>query len=242
MYHSESQRSRPRKPRTSERGIAQPRRRKGLATEIENEIDELAGDAESYTARNLMEEESSQGTGIGNALRVRPRRAAAVAAVEANRSKRWDEDIDFGDDHEDEEDEDDDEDEAAEDGDIMMEEEPDDEDDEVDESYRGRLHGNAGRGRGRPSARGRAPPIISSSGGPPYGTSAPFSNTRTTYAQSNGPNGEHMIDPELRGPDGEEDGGTANAGVAPAAEGNEDGDEEAEESNAHQYPTEHFVH
>lgn len=215
----------PRKPRVGANSSAGPsRRRKGPASELDNEIDELAGDGESYVTRGVADlDVNIDGEGIGGALLTRPRRAAAVAAVQANRSRRWDEDIDFGDDIEEEEDDDDEEDEVNPDADVMMEEE-DDDDDEVDAGYQPRT-GPSGRGRGRPPQRGRMRPIVSSSGGPPFdlnGVGTPFSNTRNSY-------GNHPGNPVING-DVRMDGSHASPRVAPAAEGN-DGDEEG----AHAY-------
>lgn len=204
----------PRKPRAGGSSAGPSRRRKGPASELDNEIDELAGDGESYVTRGVADLDVNSEEGIGGALLARPRRAAAVAAVQANRSRRWDEDIDFGDDIEEEEDDDDEEDEVNPDVDVMMDED-DDEEDEVDAGYHPRP-GQGTRGRGRPPQRGRMRPIVASSGGPPYdlsGVGTPFSNTRTSY-------GNHpMMDTRM-------DGTHASPRVAPAAEGNEDGEEE----------------
>lgn len=210
----------PRKPRATERsaGGTSRRGRKGPAAELDNEIDELAGDGESYVTRGVADLEIANGAGIGGALLSRPRRAAAVAAVQANRSRRWDEDIDFGDDGEEEEEDDDEEDEVNPDADVMMEDEDDEDEDADGSGYRAR-GGQSSRGRGgRPPGRGRVP--VSSSGGPSYGMSgavAPFSHSRTIYGH------ENLIDPELRH---RMEGNHASPRVAPAAEGNEDGEEE----------------
>ena len=217
-HRSTAKAPKPRKPRTSDRSVAGPsRRRKGPASELDNEIDELAGDGESYVTRGVADlDMNNEIDGIGGALLARPRRAAAVAAVQANRSRRWDEDIDFGDDIEEEDDDDDEEDEVNPDVDVMMDED-DDEEDEVDTAgYRPR--GQATRGRGRPPQRGRMNPIVASSGGPPYdlnGVGTPFSNARNSY----GAHGTAMMDARMEG-------NHASPRVAPAAEGNEDGEEE----------------
>jgi hypothetical protein len=161
--------------------------------------------------------------GIGGALLSRPRRAAAVAAVQANRSRRWDEDIDFGDDGEEEEDDDDEEDEVNPEADVLMEDEDDDEDEADGSGYRAR-NGQPSRGRGgRPPGRGRVP--VSSSGGPSYGMNsaiAPFSNSRPSYGHGLH-SGENLIDPDLHN---RMEASHASPRVAPAAEGNEDGEEE----------------
>jgi hypothetical protein len=107
--------------------------------------------------------------GIGGVLLSRPRREAAVAAVYANRSHRWDKDIEFGDDGEEEEEDDDEEDEVNLEVNFMMEDGRDD-DDRVDGSGYGARNSQPNRGRGPPPRRGRVP--VSSSGGSPYGMNA----------------------------------------------------------------------
>jgi hypothetical protein len=172
---------------------------------LDNEIDELAGDGDSYMSRQGGD---AEGDGIeGVATRSRPRRAAAVAAVAANRNRRWDEDIDFGDEGEEEEDDDDEEDDISRE-DVLMEDDMDDEDEEEADNqspYRNRTAATNGasvpgsRPRGRPAGRGKVP-LMSGSGGSHYrlnGVGAPFSNART----------EQAIDPD---------------GLAPAAEGTEE--------------------
>ena len=214
-----------RKPRTTERSAAGTSRRgrKGPAAELDNEIDELAGDGESYVTRGVADLETNNADGIGGALLSRPRRAAAVAAVQANRSRRWDEDIDFGDDGEEEEDDDDEEDEVNPEADVMMEDDDDDEEEADGSGYRAR-NGQPSRGRGgRPSGRGRVP--VSSSGGPFYGMNggiAPFSNSRPSYGHGLA-SGENLMDQDLQN---RMEGSHASPRVAPAAEGNEDGEEE----------------
>ncbi|CAG8662861.1 6588_t:CDS:2, partial [Acaulospora colombiana] len=181
----------PRKAQTKERPVAAPSRRarKTIATELDNEIDELAGDGDSYMSRQAGDVEVDGFEGA--AIRSRPRRAAAVAAVAANRNRRWDEDIDFGDDGEEEEDDEDDEDEVSRE-DVLMEEDIDDEDEEEadDQAHRNRAgvaNAGTGRPRGRPAGRGKLPLMSMSGDYRLKGVVAPFSNARTE--QSTDPNG-----------------------------------------------------
>ncbi|KAG8796914.1 hypothetical protein FRC17_007912 [Serendipita sp. 399] len=177
-----------RKPRKEGSTPTVPRRRK-VVSELDNEIDELAGDGDAYVSR-LAEGETEVSSGV----RSRPKRAAAVAAVAANRSARWDEGLDLGEDVEDEDEDDEDEDdEAGPEVDGPMDDDYDEEEEEMDKPMYGRgrgggVVGGAGAGRGR----GRA---IASSGGPMFGTVAPFRNKQAPYAM--GPPG--MVDEEYHG-------------------------------------------
>jgi len=216
----------PRKPRTAERAVGgnSRRGRKGPATELDYEIDELAGDGESYVTRGVADlDVNSNVDGIGGALLSRPRRAAAVAAVQANRSRRWDEDIDFGDEGEEEEEDDDEEDEVNPDAEVMMDDDDDDEEEADGAAYRAR-NGQANRGRGgRPAGRGRA--HISSSSGPSHvmnGVTSALGTVRAPYGLSQHPN-SNAVDLDPRG---RVEGSHASPRVAPAAEGNEEGEEE----------------
>ncbi|CAG7853220.1 SubName: Full=Related to ZAP1-metalloregulatory protein involved in zinc-responsive transcriptional regulation {ECO:0000313/EMBL:CCA72908.1} [Serendipita indica DSM 11827] len=113
------------------------RRNRRTNSELDNEIDELAGDADAYMAR-LNAAGSANGDEEAG-VRARPRRSAAVAAMQANRSKKY-QDVDFGDDGEEEEEEDDedDEDEVGPDGDAGMDEDDEEDDEEEDaDGYRG---------------------------------------------------------------------------------------------------------
>lgn len=211
-------------------------RKRKIATELENEIDELAGDGDGPRI------EDSNGSSVGT--RERPKRAAAIAAVAATR-KRWDQDLDLGDEEGEEEDDDD---EDEEDAASKMQEDDGDEDDEDDEEEEDNFNHKGKRGRringGSSSGNQGRPPIISSSGGPQYGTngvSTPFSNTRATYgmmlvdasgkgvgpAQHPGSMGMQIHPAMLvHGVRQDEEMDGASPGVAPAAEGNEDGDDD----------------
>ncbi|KAG8841185.1 hypothetical protein FRC20_005162 [Serendipita sp. 405] len=151
-----------------------------VTSELDNEIDELAGDGDTYVAR-LAEGEGEGGSGV----RSRPKRAAAVAAVAANRSARWDEGLDLGEDvEEDDEDDDEDEDDAGPDGDGVMDDDYDEEEEDMMDkpSYgrgRGLPRGRGGAMVGGPGAgRGRA---IASSGGPMFGAVAPFRSQQPSF-------------------------------------------------------------
>lgn len=193
----------------------------------------MAGDGDSYIARGALDGDGQDGEEDGgpSGIRSRPRRKAAVAAVAANRSKRWDEEIDFGDSDSAGEDEDDDGEE--ENDDVVMEDEEDDFDEEEDDgTYRGK--GPAGRGRGR----------ISGGGGP--GRKGPG---RPPKAR---PSVNGMIDPDSQAggggmigedPEGDPHSPSASGGVAPAAEGTEEMDlgEERMHRMRQGYPVQHYV-
>ncbi|KAG8823030.1 hypothetical protein FRC19_004765 [Serendipita sp. 401] len=168
-----------RKPRKEGVLPPTPRRRK-VTSELDNEIDELAGDGDTYVAR-LAEGEGEGGSGV----RSRPKRAAAVAAVAANRSARWDEGLDLGEDvEEDDEDDDEDEDDAGPDGDGVMDDDYDEEEEDMMDKPpygrgRGLPRGRGGALVGGPGAgRGRA---IASSGGPVFGAVAPFRSQQPPF-------------------------------------------------------------
>lgn len=232
---------------TSGGGSGGGRKKKALASELDVEIDELAGDGDGQFVRAPVEE-SGGGPSVAGGLRARPRRAAAVAAVAANRSKRWDEDIDLGDEENDDEDDDEDDEDEEEDAGAHLQDEGGDDDDEEDEDddddFARSKKGQSGRRRATLNGQGR-PPIISSSGGPTYTPTdmAAFSNARAAYIQAM--HGNAAMDPEMQRRHGlvghpamlvpiharhggDEEMEDSSPGVAPAAEGNEEGDEDDE--------------